>query len=168
MPNGEADGRIAETAQRDGQDMARWPEFESTQPEFASRVKALLTRRRHLTMATVRSDGSPRISGIEMGFVDGELIIGSMPDAMKGRDLRRDPRVAIHGPTEDPPAGDPAAWPGEAKITGRAIAVESPDSGDRFVIDIREAVITHLNDAATRLVVESWTDTRGYRVVERE
>jgi hypothetical protein len=148
--------------------VARWSEFESAHPEFAARVKTLLTRRRHLTMATVRADGSPRISGVEMGILDGEMVIGSMPDARKGRDLHRDPRVAIHGPTDDPPDGNPAGWTGEAKVTGRAIAVQSPHPGDRFVIDIREAVITHLDDAATRLVVEWWSETGGYRVVERE
>jgi Pyridoxamine 5'-phosphate oxidase len=146
----------------------RWAEFEAAEPEFASRVRAMLTRRKHLTLATVRSDGSPRISGTEIGFEDGELIIGSMPGAVKGHDLRRDARVAIHGPTEDPPASEPAAWAGEAKIAGHAVAVESAGQGDRFQIDVREAVITHLDEAATRLVIESWNETRGYRKIERE
>jgi hypothetical protein len=131
-------------------------------------VKALLTRRKHHTMATLRSDGSPRISGTEVDFGDGELAIGSMPGAVKARDLRRDPRVAIHGATEDPPEDNPAGWTGEAKIAGRAVEVEAEGHGDRFLIDVQEAVITHLNEAGDRLVVESWNETRGYRKVERE
>jgi len=148
--------------------VARWAEFESIEPEFASRVRVLLTVRKHLTMATLRRDGSPRISGTEIDFNDGDLSIGSMPGAVKARDLRRDPRVAIHGPTEDPPVGHPEAWPGEAKISGQAVEVASEESGDRFLIDVQQVVITRLNEAGNRLVIESWNATRGYWVVERE
>lgn len=148
--------------------MASWREFEAVEPEFAARVRTLLTRRKHLTMATLRGDGSPRISGMEMGIVDGELTIGSMPGAVKGRDLLRDPRVAIHGPTDDPPAEHPASWPGEAKIAGQAVEIPGEGQANYFRIDIREAVITHLNEAGNRLIVESWHEGRGYRKVERE
>lgn len=148
--------------------MASWAEFEAIEPAFASRVRTLLTRRKHLTMATLRRDGSPRISGTEIDFGDGELAIGSMPGALKAKDLRRDPRMAIHGPTEDPPANHPAAWPGEAKIAGQAVEVEPQGPGDRFLIDVQQVVITHLNEAGNRLVVESWDVKRGYRKIERE
>lgn len=144
--------------------MPSWSEFERAEPEFAGRVRALLTSRKHLTMATLRADGSPRISGTEIQLGDGELRIGSMARAVKALDLRRDPRIAIHGPTNDPPARKPAAWKGEAKVAGRAIEAET----DRFVIDLREVVITRLNDGGDRLVIESWTPARGYRRVERE
>jgi len=144
--------------------VASWAAFEKAEPEFAARVRALMTTRRHLTMATLRADGSPRISGTEVEFLDGQLRIGSMPGAIKALDLRRDPRVAIHGPTNDPPARKPAAWLGEAKVSGTTREVEP----DRFVIDISEAVITRLNDAGSRLVIESWNPARGYRKTERE
>src|SRR3982074_1491215 len=98
--------------------MASWGEFEAVEPEFASRVRTLMTARKHLTMATLRRDGSPRISGTEIQIVDGVLRIGSMTAAVKALDLLRDPRVAIHGPTSDPPARKPAGWKGEAKIPG--------------------------------------------------
>ena len=127
-----------------------------------------MTSRKHLTMATLRRDGSPRISGTEVELVDGQLRLGSMPRAVKAMDLRRDPRVAIHGPTEDPPSSAPAAWKGEAKIAGTAAEIESDDPAHRFVIDIQEAVITHLNQAGDRLVIESWSPARGLRTFERE
>ena len=98
--------------------MASWADFEQAKPEFAARVRALLSARKHLTMATLRADGSPRISGTEVEFAGGELRIGSMPGAVKALDLRRDPRVAIHGPTNDPPASTPSRWKGEAKVAG--------------------------------------------------
>ena len=119
-------------------------------------------------MATLRRDGSPRISGTEIEFADGGLRIGSMPGAVKALDLRRDPRIAIHGPTEDPPAGNAGAWNGEAKIAGLATEVDSSTSANRFLIDIQEAVITRLNESGDRLVVESWNPARGYRALERE
>jgi len=148
--------------------VASWVEFAAAEPEFASRVRALMSSRKHLTMATLRSDGSPRISGTEVEFRDKELRIGSMTGALKALDLHRDPRVAIHGPTKDPAPGNPSGWKGKAKIAGTAIEVASGDASHRFHIDIHEAVITRLNVAGNRLVVESWNPARGYRTTERE
>ncbi|HYM66918.1 MAG TPA: pyridoxamine 5'-phosphate oxidase family protein [Patescibacteria group bacterium] len=148
--------------------MASWAEFEAAEPQFAARVRALLSSRKHLTMATLRRDGSPRISGTEIEFAEGQLRIGSMPGAVKALDLRRDSRVALHGPTSDPPEGDPSGWTGEAKIAGTATEVESGCDAHRFVVDVAEAVITHLNEAGDRLVVESWNAERGLHRLERE
>ena len=114
-------------------------------------------------MATLRRDGSPRISGTEIQLVDGELCIGSMLGAVKAMDLRRDARVAIHGPTNDPAKG--GAWRGEAKIAGRAVEVPSTDS-HAFRIDILEVVITRLGGKG--LLIESWSPERGYRSMDRE
>ena len=151
--------------------MTAWQDLEQAEPEFAQRVRSLFNARRHKTLATLRADGSPRISGIEAAFEEGELVFGSMPDARKGADLRRDPRFALHSATVDPVEGAEAQWPGEAKIAGRAIAsgpiTEGPD-GDRFHADIAEVVHTHLNEAATMLVVEWWTPAHGLRKIERE
>ena len=155
--------------------MTPWSAVEAEEPEFAARAKALFDAGRHKTIATLRSDGSPRISGIECEFVDGQLRFGSMPRSRKGSDLHRDPRFALHGPTFHPEQGEEAAWTGEAKISGRAVPagpVTAPDSdepmGEFFVADIGEVVVTGLNDDATRLVVESWTPERGLRRVERD
>ena len=148
-----------------------WRDVEQAEPEFAQRVRALFDAHRHKTLATLRADGSPRISGIEAAFEDGELVLGSMPNARKGADLRRDPRFALHSATVDPVDGSEAQWPGEAKISGRTIAAgsitEGPD-GDRFHADIAEVVHTHLNEKATMLVVEWWTPAHGLRRIERE
>jgi hypothetical protein len=156
-----------------------WQDVERAEPEFARRVRALFDAHRHKTIATVRADGSPRISGIESAFEDGELVFGSMPGARKGADLRRDPRFALHSATVDPVEGAEAQWPGEAKIAGRAVAAVAAvtaeedataadePQGDRFRADITEVVHTHLNTEATLLVVEWWTPTHGLRTVER-
>jgi hypothetical protein len=63
----------------DGAGVAAWRAVTDSEPDFAQRAQ------------TLRADGSPRISGIEASFVRGQLWFGSMPDARKGQDLRRDP-----------------------------------------------------------------------------
>jgi len=117
-----------------------------------------------------------RVSGIECEFADGDLRFGSMTGARKGAGLRRDPRFALHGPTFHPEEGRESEWPGEAKISGRAVsagpvhsdeATEQP-GGEVFVTDITEVVITGLNADATRLVVESWSLDGGLRRFERD
>ena len=145
--------------------MASWEEFEAAQPEFAARVRRLLATRKHLTMATLRRDGAPRISGTEIQFEGGELRIGSMSGARKALDLRRDPRVAIHGPTHDPAKS--GRWRGEAKIAGRAVELHASDDSHAFRIDIGEVVITRLNATRSALVIESWKPQRGYLKTER-
>ena len=85
--------------------MVSWREFEATEPELAERVQRLFDAGRHKTVATLRADGSPRISGIECEFVDGQLRFGSMAHSRKAADLARDPRFALHGPTFHPVEG---------------------------------------------------------------
>jgi hypothetical protein len=145
--------------------VATWGEFEAGQPEFARRARKLMSTRKHLTMATLRRDGSPRISGTEVHFEGDDLRIGSMPGARKALDLRRDARVAIHGPTHDPAKS--GRWRGEAKIAGRAVELATKDDSHAFRIDVDEVVIMQLNAARDRLVIESWNPARGYRKDER-
>jgi hypothetical protein len=147
--------------------MVAWRYVEHDAPDFAERVRALFDAHRHKTIATLRADGSPRISGIEAVFDDGELTFGSMPHARKGADLKRDNRFALHSATVDPVEGAEAQWPGEAKIAGRA-ELASTVGADSFRADITEVVHTHLDERATRLVVEWWTPEHGLRRVERE
>lgn len=149
--------------------MTSWSAVEDAAPELARRVRWMFDQGRHKTIATLRADGSPRISGIECEFVDGELRFGSMTGARKGADLRRDPRLALHGPPEHPEVGREREWPGEAKIAGRAVPVGAPgDDGETFVVDIREVVVTGLDAHGTRLVVESWAPDRGLVRIERD
>jgi hypothetical protein len=141
--------------------MSWWNDLEAAEPDFARRIHELFSVRKHCTMATIRRDGGPRISGTEVEFSDGNLWLGSMPGAVKALDLRRDPRLAIHSPTTD---ADPATWEGEAKIAGVAHEVGDParvDESHRFRIEITEVVLTRLGDPADHLVIESWHPDRG-------
>jgi len=151
--------------------MASWNDVEREEPDFAARVRRLLDARKHKTIATLRADGSPRISGIEVEITDGEMTFGSMPGARKGADLQRDPRFALHGPTVDPPPDDPSGWPGEAKVAGRAVLVgdlEGETAGQLFRAELDEVVVTSLNQAGDRLLIEIWVPGSPIRRVERD
>ena len=150
--------------------MTGWDEFAAAEPEFAARVRALFEAQKHMTLATLRRDGSPRISGTEVRFAGGEVVLGMMRGSRKALDLLRDPRMALHSPTVDPPEGDPSAWVGDAKIAGRAVTTGEPDaSGDapHFQVDISEVVLTRVGSPADHLVIESWHPGRGRERTER-
>jgi hypothetical protein len=153
--------------------MARWAELAASQPEFAAEVQARFDAHKHKVLATLRSDGSPRVSGIEATFSDGEVWIGSMPESRKATDLARDPRLGLHCTSDDPPA-DPTTWVGDAKLAGRAVEVTDPErlksmsdggdgAGTLYRIDITEAVLTRVGDPPDHLTVDVWTPARGLR-----
>lgn len=144
--------------------MSSWHDVARAEPEFAARVQRVFDAHRHKTLATLRRDSSPRISGIEATFADGEVWLGMMPDSVKLRDLQRDPRLALHSASEDPPDQDAGAWLGDAKIAGKAVAADdhgSGSAGTRFRIDISEVVLTTIGRPADHLVIESWHPDRG-------
>jgi hypothetical protein len=149
--------------------MASWSEVEAEAPELAARARRLFDAYKHKTLATLRRDGSPRISGTEIAFSDGELWFGSMPRAVKALDLRRDPRFALHSPLGDD---------GDAKLAGRAEEVTDKErftalSGSEagsfhlFVADITELVTVAVGDPPDHLVIESWHEGRGLTRLER-
>jgi Pyridoxamine 5'-phosphate oxidase len=164
--------------------MATWNEVRRAAPELAAAVQRRFDAHKHKTLATLRADGSPRISGIEASFSDGELWLGMMPDSRKARDLQRDPRFALHSATADPEMTD-----GDAKISGRALEITdqptidafvaahpdetgagddaSPPSFHLFRTDIGEIVLTTIGDPADHLVIETWRERRGVTRVER-
>ena len=159
--------------------VASWAEVERRVPDLARRARECFDRNRHTTMATVRRDGGPRISGTEMELRSGDLWIGSMPGAVKAADLMRDGRVAIHSAPVDP-RDDPMSWPGEAKLAGVAVEITDPveiarwageaaqpPPGDfhLFRVDVREVAVIALDATGEKLVVEWWTAARGHRRV---
>lgn len=155
--------------------MPSFADFEAAAPELAARVRARLTATTHLTLATLRRDGAPRISGTECTFRDGDLWVGSMWQALKARDLLRDPRYALHSGSADPPA-----WTGDAKVAGTAVEVTDPErvadlNGEAaaggpshlFRLDVGEASTVTVDEAAKLLIVEVWTPAGGVRRIER-
>src|SRR3954466_12840582 len=98
--------------------MATFADVETEHPEFAKRVRAAFDAHGHKVLATLRADGSPRVSGIEARFADGDLWLAGMPRAGKVADLRRDPRMALHSGSDEP-----ADFSADAKVSGRAVEV---------------------------------------------
>jgi hypothetical protein len=141
--------------------MATWESFARDAPELADRVGRQFTSFKHHTMATIRADGSPRISGTEVQLEGGELRIGLMTGTRRAEDLRRDPRIALHSHSQDPPEGDPSGWGGEAKVAGVAVDDASEDGIDRFRIDLTEVVLTALGSPPDHLVIELWRPGEG-------
>jgi hypothetical protein len=145
--------------------MPSWHEVEAEAPEFAARAWALFGLDKHKTLGTLRRDGSPRISGTELELVDGDLWLGSMQNAVKALDLRRDPRYALHSLSTE------AGWKGDAKIAGRAEETFDEDARARIVgegsqahafrLDVEELVVVRLGEPADHLLIESWHAGRG-------
>lgn len=155
--------------------MPSWREVEAEVPELAALARSFLDAHVHKTLATLRRDGSPRISGTEVDFAEGELWLGSMWRSLKALDLQRDPRFALHSGSADPPD-----WRGDAKVAGRVEEVTDPErkaaviGGDAppgpshlFRTDIAEVVVVRLGDPADHLVIESWHAGRGATHRER-
>jgi hypothetical protein len=145
--------------------VSSWAAVEAAEPEFADRARRIFDSHRHKVLATLRRDGSARVSGVEVEFADGEVLMGMMPGSVKAQDLRRDPRLALHAASEDPPQDDPSAWLGDAKIAGRAVEVVGPTDEDepahRFKVDITEVVLIRVGRPADHLLIESWHEGRG-------
>lgn len=133
---------------------------------MAQEVLVAFAVRKHCTLATLRADGAPRISGTEVEFTDSDVFLGMMPASMKAKDIARDPRVAVHSPTVDPT--DETHWAGEAKFSGIAEGVVAPDSdGLRFRIALTSVVFTGLTDAGDALRIQLWRPDVGREVMVR-
>ncbi len=93
-----------------------WAAFSSAEPALAKLVEERFGAFTHHILATLRKDGSPRTTGLEVTFRGGELWLGMMPDSLKALDLRRDPRFALQAnPGEGQSMGG-----GDVRISGRA------------------------------------------------
>ena len=156
--------------------MASWSAIEHEAPELAAQARGFFDALVHKTLATLRRDGSPRISGSEVIFAEGELWLGSMWRSMKALDLQRDPRFALHSGSPDPDAG----WKGDAKLAGRVEEISDPDRraailGGKggpgpshvFRCDITELSVISLPDPPEFLVIETWREGRGVTRLER-
>jgi hypothetical protein len=155
--------------------MPSWIEFEAAAPALAERVRSRLDAHVHKTLATVRRDGAPRISGTETAFAEGDLWIGSMWQARKALDLQRDPRFALHSGSDDPPG-----WNGDAKLSGvveeitdpeRVRAINGPKAppgpSHLFRLDLREVSVVALHESGQAIEIEVWTPSHGVRTIER-
>jgi Pyridoxamine 5'-phosphate oxidase len=167
--------------------VASFADVENVEPDLAERVRAILSSTTNAVLGTIRRDGSPRLSGADPYFHDGQLHIWSMPRARKGEDLRRDPRVAVHSiPWDSRKLREGAADVGlaDAKVSGTAVLVadagvlsafrawlrsergfEPPEDWDLFTIDIDTLTVISVDDG--QLVVDRWSTTDGRQTMRR-
>lgn len=158
--------------------MASFADIECEEPEFCTRVRASFDAHGHKILATLRADGSPRVSGIEARFLDGELWLAGMPRSAKFDDLRRDPRMALHSGSDEP-----ATFRADAKVSGRAVAVTDAaalaayteraavpaelSDFELFRVDLEQVVLTAVAEDKSALVISSWRPGRGLRHITR-
>jgi hypothetical protein len=90
-----------------------WHELEQHQPRLAETAHARLVEPGVLLVATVRRDGSPRLSPVEPFLLEGDLMLSMMWQSFKARDLLRDPRVLVHSIVTGRDGSD-----GELKLRG--------------------------------------------------
>jgi hypothetical protein len=138
--------------------MATWQQFEREAPDLAAEVRRVLTAQVSHVLATVRRDGSPRVSGTEVAFDGSELTIGSMLGAMKAQDLLRDGRFALHScPGPD----------GDAKLSGVAVVDGTVSEHHKFQLDLRQAVLTGIGDDGKHLLIQVWRPGREVERIKR-
>lgn len=98
--------------------MAIWDGFARLQPVMASfgreRLEAGVA-----WLATVRSDGGPRVHPVSPKLAEGQLVVYMYPSSPKAHDLRRDPRFCLHATVENDAGGG-----GEFSVTGTASVIE--------------------------------------------
>ncbi len=149
--------------------MARWDEIAASDPDLAAHARRCFSVARHSTLATLRKDGAPRISGIETVFGAAELWLGMMPRSRKAADLLRDPRLCLHSGTADKEVRE-----GDAKVSGRAVPVTDegeiaafrarfaahagmePPPGPMHLFRVAVTDMSFLRPAGDHLVIEWW------------
>ncbi|MFF9565933.1 pyridoxamine 5'-phosphate oxidase family protein [Streptomyces sp. NPDC014685] len=123
-----------------GMTSSSWEEFHTAEPAFADAVHARFGQHKHHVLATLRKDGSPRVTGLEVDFRFGELWLGMMPNSRKALDLRRDPRFAVHAN----PGPDADMTDGDVRVSGHAVEVTDPGILARFVEEVNPPQPFHL------------------------
>ena len=141
-----------------------WAAFADDVPEFAERVRERFAANLHHIIGTVRTDGSPRLSGTEIDIGTTAITLGMMPGSRKLEDVRRDPRVEVHSaPLEDDLAH------GDAKLTGRLLERTQPPAGhpDASSFELLLERVSLVRVADDQLVLTTWDPVRGQREQRR-
>jgi len=140
--------------------MAAWHQFETETAAMAGEVRRVFEAASGHVLATLRQNGAPKVSGIEVQFEDGEMTFGSMTKAVKVLDLQRDGRFALHS---NPAEGD------DAKLSGLAVEVSGLPEHDShlFRLDLDLAVCTAIGDDGKHLLIQIWRPGEPVRAVKR-
>ncbi len=105
----------------------RWEEFEQLAPRLAQLGRAKLGQPGVVLVATIRADGSPRLSPVEPLFWNRDLWLSMGWQTRKALDLQRDPRILVHSIV----TGREGTG-GEYKLRGATIAVADPEVHESY------------------------------------
>lgn len=149
-----------------------WAVFTTTEPDLATTVEERFAgggagvspaeHSTHHTLATLRKDGSPRTTGLEVRFLHGELWLAMMPDSLKARDLRRDPRFALQAN----PGPGTGMGGGDVRISGRAYEVEDPAAKAAYTEEVEPPEPFHLFRTELTEVVRTCIEDEKYLAVQ--
>ncbi|MFI6843510.1 pyridoxamine 5'-phosphate oxidase family protein [Kitasatospora sp. NBC_00085] len=155
--------------------MATWQDFEHEAPDLAPAVRARFEANKHHVLATLRKDGSPRVSGTEVEFIGADLTLGSMYGAVKARDLQRDGRFALHAHP-----GDETMEGGDSKISGRAVEITDeaelaayeadlpqPPPGPFHAFRLELEQVVHTTVGEDHLWITSWRPGEPVQRIQR-
>ena len=151
-----------------------WADFDTAEPDFAKAVRERFALFRHHVLGTLRADGSPRLTGLEVGFLDGHMWLGMMPNSLKARDLHRDARFSIFA---NPGEGAEMAH-GDVRVSGRAVeeadgpakdayarAVEAPQPFHLFRVEVGE--VSAMGLEGEEMVLRVWRPGGALRTTRR-
>jgi len=153
----------------------RWAEMEQRQPNLAAIGRQRLIDPGVLLIATIRRDGTPRLSPVEPFIMAGHLFLSMLWQSRKAADLMRDPRILVHSIVTNRDGGD-----GEFKVRGRAQAEDDrlvqrryaasvaaslgwqPEPGrfHLFSIDIEDVVYLRYDDNTGDQYLAAWPPGR--------
>ncbi|MFD3475049.1 pyridoxamine 5'-phosphate oxidase family protein [Streptomyces sp. NPDC058695] len=143
---------------------SNWATFTTAEPDLAKTVEERFGRFRHHILATLRKDGSPRTSGLEVRFLHGEFWLGMMPGSLKARDLLRDPRFAVQAN----PGDGTGMGGGDVRISGRALLVEDPEVIASYTdsVQVPDPDDFHLFHTELTEVTRTFIEDEKYLVVQ--
>ncbi|MFE0514193.1 pyridoxamine 5'-phosphate oxidase family protein [Streptomyces sp. NPDC058964] len=139
-----------------------WADFSTAEPELAMIAEGRFGAFTHHVLATLRRDGSPRTTGLEVRFLKGELWLGMMPDSLKALDLRRDPRFALQAN----PGPGTGMGGGDIRIGGRAVEVDDPEVKGAYVEEVEPPQPFHLFRTEMTEVVRTYVEDDTYLVAQ--
>lgn len=104
-------------------------------PELARQVRERFDATGLCLVATLRSDGWPRLSPVEPLILEGRLYLGMIPNSTKSRDLARDPRCLVHSTVTDKTGTE-----GEVKLYGKARRIRDDDEIERYSVALEATI----------------------------
>jgi hypothetical protein len=113
----------------------RWSEMARRQPRLEELGRQRLLGPGVVLAATIRRDGTPRLSPVEPFVLDGTLWLSMMWESRKAADLARDPRILVHSIVTNRDGGE-----GEFKVRGVARAEHDPDVRRRYADAVAAAL----------------------------